>query len=358
MIGLYDPSLYASPLNKFNAPNLDLMKLSVYYEQEEKKKTRLILPGEPVDSRYEKIFCFSDFVTDIPKEIRTARNVTYGGLAFSGGRHSTLEPKLAEFMMPNTLLYGEYVGQSGAEIKEIMAFLDAGYYRMALDDGTILPMPVVYPNKRFYIYDTSILIPQREQIFKQICKVKPSTIYCLHPIECHSPDEFFEIRNVPKFSRSNKFILSFPMGSNSVRTILNTYTNKFLAEISLSSNVGLRIGGNYYTTGEYFASVLRSLNTLYAFWAKGIPVKLSYKQTSVGFVNPMPNLAKALERWSHFNDTPLNRDLAITDILPKDPTNLTRKQYEKVLRLFPEFANLSQQSFTDVAKRGYWNYGH
>lgn len=353
MIGFYDPYLFESPDGKLNPPNVEIMKLATYY-REKNMHNRLILPGESVDA-YEKIYCFSEKPCNIPNILKSAPNVIYGGTYFTNGKYIPFNDSMIDYTIPKIGVYYQFLKQCKVNPKLINDFLDNAYYRIG-NEKLIYPAPVIHKQHRLYIYDKNPL--EREDWQKNLQKFSshgPSAIYFIHPIYCTSLNVFFQLREINKISRENEIILNLLIPSNEVSLMFKKYLNLMLADITLSSKTYLQLGGDFPTITQYYQNLIYTLNLLFCFWAKGVPIKIRYKEPSLGKINPIENLSRMIESWADIS-SPAKRNLVLQNQFYTSQPDPRKNEYEKLLNNFPSVKNLFNQSYEGLKIRKYWGF--
>lgn len=354
MIGFYDPYLFESSNGKLNPPNVDIMKLATYYK-EQNVFNRLILPGESVES-YDKVYCFSEKPCIVPDTLKRATNVFYGGTYFTQGEYMPFEDSLINYTVPKVGVYYPFLKQCQADPKAINDFLDNAYYRVG-EENLPYPAPVIQSTHRLYIYDRNLL--EREdwkKIINSAASHKPSTIVFIHPIYCRTLSQFFALRENSKISRENEIVLNLALPSSDVSLMFKKYLHLFLAEITPASRIYLQLGGNYPTATQYYQNFIYTLNLLYCFWAKNVPIKIFYKEPSVGYNNPIENLSKMVSNWSISAVSPRKRDLRLISLFHKSVEDDRKAEYDKLIRNFPSAANLFTQSYNLLELKKYWGF--
>ena len=77
--------------------------------------------------------------------------------------------------------------------------------------------------------------------------------------------------------RANEIILNLDIPLDEVHYMLKNYKNKFLADITESSNVFITLGGDYRYSKFYLEDFIYKMNILFSFWACKIPLKIKYE---------------------------------------------------------------------------------
>lgn len=353
MIGFYDPYLFESPDGKLNPPNVEIMKLATYYK-EQNVHNRLILPGEPV-GQYEKIFCFSEKPCTVPDDLKKSFNVIYGGSYFTGGKYVPFENSIIDYTVPQLGVYYPFLKQYKVEPKIINDFLDNAYYRMGLEPQ-LYPAPVIQTQHRLYIYDTNpIARDDWQRVFTKLLEHKPSAIYFVHPLYCTSLNQFFALRKFSKISRENEIVLKLNVPPNEVGLMFKKYLHLMLADITVSGKTYLQLGGDYPTVTQYYQDLVYTLNLLYCFWAKGVPMKIKYKEPPFGKITPVDNLSRMIEAWSDISYS-YKRTTTLNDQFYVAMDDVRRKEYANLERNFPSVRNLFNQTYEGLKIRKYWGF--
>ena len=351
MIGLVDYDIYQSRGTNLHPPNLEIMKLASYYKTEESQFCRLVSLNEELLDGYDKIYFFSEKRdVEIPNNFKTAKNVIFGGPAFNNGEYKPFNNTLIDFSLPKTFIYQEFLNRKyneGVKTKEINSFLDSSYYRMYAGEER-LPPPVVRTNKKIYIYDDFFCKNDWRKIVCKIEEKKPSSIKTIHPIKCYNLDDFFFIREHIKISRDNEIILFLGADCQWFNDILNKNKNFFLGDITKTSKVYIPLGGTQKNSFEYCRDLIKTLNILYLFWSKGLPIKVKYLYPKKGFINPLEELCLLIERWS--SDYSSNK--TIIDKVSKNKG--AKKGYDLFLKFYSTESFLFTQTFIDNKDRGFW----
>lgn len=354
MIGLVDFDLLTRSSKSLYIPNLEIMKLATYFKFEEKQFCRLMSLNETELSTYDKIYFFSEQENiEIPLPFLRAKNVIFGGTAFSKGKYIPFENELIDYTLPKTFIYKDFLSQKyneGIKTKEINGFLDNGYYRIYAGKNK-LPPPAILKKKKIYIYDKDFFYPDWRETLTQLSEKVPSTIIRVHPLTCTSLSTFFEIRNFNRFSRKNEIILDLEVPYEDISRMFNKYEKKFLADINDSSNVYLPLGKTLSTNNKYLENLVYTLNLLYSFWARKIPIKIKYIKPNLGNYNPINNLSLLIENWSNFTTENKKKTPLINRI--KKGT-LEEEEYNFFLSYYPNMTDLFEQTFLDLNDRGYW----
>lgn len=354
MIGLVDFDLQTTKSSSLAPPNIEIMKLATYYRLEENRFCRLVsLTDEQDDlTAYDTVYFFSESETpvQVPRRFLLATNVEYGGTAFTNGIYQPFQNNIIDFTIPRPTIYKEYLTQKyhdGIKSKVISHVIDDTYYRKFAGEER-LPLPPILPRKRLFVYDTEFFTPKWEQFVRAAEERKCSSIQCIHPIVCNSLTDYFNVRSYPKVARTNRIVLDINVPVNEIDYMFKKYKNLFLADIAQSSNITLQIGGTLKSGLQYYADFIYKLNLMYAFWARGIPMRLSYKYPTMGKNNPIQYLSIFVAQWTkNLNNKPL--EIRLGKRMSEE-----RLEWEHILKFHPNAKDLFNQSFTDLSKRGYW----
>lgn len=351
MIGIVDYDLQTS--SKIAIPNLEVMKLATYYRTEERHFCRLLSLDEENLNAYDKIYFFSNEPnTLIPQPFKQAENVDFRGLFFTPGKYIPFENPIIDYTLPRTFIYKDYLRQQyddGTKMKDINHFMDDAYYRVYAGDSK-LPVPPIMKNKRVFLYDIDFFYPNWCEILDDLCERKPSSIVRLYPVFCHSLKDFFELRKYQKFARTNEIVLDLPLPLEELNVLFRKYEKLFLADIALNSNVYLPLGGDFKMRVHFKEDFIYKVNLLYAFWAKGIPIKLKYIPPRKTMTNPIEELEKIVENWAAL-DTKKKRESGLEERLKK---GAAKEQWDEMLKLYPNSFSLVEQSFEGLKEKGYW----
>ncbi|MBO5142227.1 MAG: hypothetical protein J6J11_01055 [Treponema sp.] len=354
MIGLIDLDIYHP--QKFLLPNLEIMKLATYYQKEKKEYVRLIDPLENNLSGYDKIFLRSDNLNNpIPSHILQYSNIEYGGNAFSKGIYLPFEEEIIDFCLPTTSIYKPFLREKmieGLKAKDINNFLDNTYFRIS-NGKEKLPIPPVRAKKKVFIYDDNLIQDGWEKVIETLTQRKPSSIVTLNPIRCFTINQFFKVRQYTKIARTNSIILDLPIPLDELNIFFKKYEKKLLAEITLHSEVFLPFGEKKdrpFGKLAYADNLYYTLNLIYSFWARKIPIKLKYELYSLPDTNPFHELFTLIENWSNIS-TENKRGQQLID---KIKSEKQKEEYDLFLKIYPKQKNLFLQNFTELSNRGFW----
>ena len=357
MIGLVDFDLQTSTSKTELIPNLEIMKLAIYYRTEENHFCRLIGLEEEDLSSYDKVFFFSEGQRppEVPPAFLRANNVIFGGTAFTKGVYIPFENELIEYMLPRPSIYKEFLKTKFAEgvsNKVIERVLDDSYYRNYIGDKK-LPMPSITPRKRMILYDQEFFYPDWEQTIQKITDRRCKTIIRVHPIVCKNLTDFFKARSYQYINRNNEYILDLNIEYDDIPYMINHYKNKFLADVVKASNICINMGGTFPTKLKYANDIVYTLNLLFSFWAAGIFIKIKYNEPAIGTTNPFEELSQFISKWSDLSRMVVLKP--IKDKIPKDKKyNIIREQMQEVIKMVPASKCLFEQSYPGLVEKGVW----
>lgn len=356
MIGLIDYDLQSSTSVKLTPPNLEIMKLSAYYRIEQNKFCRLVPLDTPVDNEYDVLYIFSesDVPVKLPPNLIAAKNVIYGGTAFTNGEYIPFENSIIDHTLPRLNIYVEYLKEQyykGIKTRIINGLLDASYYRRHAGSEQ-LPIPAIRPGKPVYIYDKDFFYTGWQDIIKEIGNHRPSSIVFIHPIVCTTLNHFFLIRQDNKISRNNKIILDINIPLSDLNALFHNYTSKLLAEITKTAPIYLSLGGSFLSSFEYYKDLIYKLNLLYSFWSHNIPLKIYYCYPKKGYNDPIAELSQRITSWARGNeDNTINN---LIEYKTKKADHTAKNQRDLILKFYPSAKDLFSQSQADLVKRRMW----
>jgi hypothetical protein len=363
MIGLVDLQLQSWDKPQLCPPNLEIMKLATYYQQEENKFCRLINLDEKEFGGYEKVYVFSeskDFIT-VPEAFKRSPNVVYGGTAFTNGKYIPFENKLIDYTIARPRIYAAFLKdkyQAGLKDIEIKHLLDNSYYRWHAGDNE-LPLPSIQKRHRLYIYDKDFFQEGWRTIINKILNRNPSSINFIHPAHYKKISDFLEVRENGLIAKGNDAYLDLDIPLRETPVLMKHYKNRLLAVIRPSSQIYLSIGGSFHYQSEYFKNIIYKLNLLYTFWSHNIPIKLKYEEPELGCYNPISDLSKMISTWTQGESCNyksiidrIPKDKRMTDIRPE------REQLRIILDKYPSSEALFRQTIETIKKGGHWKYGH
>ena len=235
-------------------------------------------------------------------------------------------------------------------MKVINSFLDNSYYRCYAGEHK-LPMPPILPYKKLYLYDTDFFYNGWQDTIQEAIDRKVKSIYTIHPIVCKTFSQYFEVRNYPKIARSNTLILDTEIPLAEVPYMLKKYKNLLLADIGMSANVFLPLGGTFQTNLQYYKDLIYKLNLLYSFWANNIPIKFIYMPPMIGVQNNITNLLIEIVHWSQLRRLDQTID---NKIMRKTYKSAAVQEKEILLKFHPTAKDLFTQSYADLSRRGVW----
>lgn len=358
MIGLVDYDLQTAKSINLFPPNLEIMKLANYYKTEENKFCHLIDLDETDLTGYDKIYFFSESTKNpiIPSQFLRFPNIIYGGTTFTNGVYQPFENEIIDYILPRTFIYKEFLKNKyneGIKANVINHILDDAYYR-AYAGKNKLPLVPTLPNKRFYLYDKEFFYPDWEDLIQAIIDRKPSSIIRIHPIECKTLTQFFNLRNYTKINRDNAILLNLDIPLTDTNYMLKKYAKYFLADIVASTKVYLPLGGDWPSANHYYKDLIYKLNLLYSFWSYGIMIKIKYEAPSIGINNPVTHLSQLISIWSNTipkQEKTLNERMYRRTI--KKPS-IYEEERNTLIKLFPHEKDLFNQKFSEIKKRGVW----
>lgn len=355
MIGLCDYTLLTA--KNLSPPNLEIMKLATYYKTEENTFCRLVSLSETELSVYDKIYVFSeqDEIPIMPPAFLTAPNVIYGGTTFTNGIYQPFENQLIDYTIPKKSIYKEFLKQryqEGAKANEISHILDDSYYRHYAGENE-LPLVPILKNKRMFLYDKDLFQPRWKEKLDEIIARKPSGIFCIHPVICKKLDNYFYIRQLTRFARTNPVVLDLNIPLSDVPYLLKKYERHFLADITKTSSVYLYLGGSFVSNFQYYKDFIYKMNLLYSFWSRNIPIRIKYCQPNAGFKDPLYFLSKFIETWSKNIE---NTRTINEHIVYKDKKRISEEQIarDQLLKFYPAAADLFSQTYEQLVQRRYW----
>ena len=360
MIGLVDLQLQSWDKPQLCPPNLEIMKLAAYYQQEENKFCRLINLDETELTSYEKIYVFSesDSYTTVPEAFKRAPNVIYGGTAFTNGIYIPFENKVIDYTIARPRIYAGFLKDkyiAGLEEKEINHLLENSYYRWHAGEET-LPLPAIKKRHRIYIYDRDFFQEGWRQIIERILARGPSSINFIHPAHYRKISDFLDVRENGLIAKGNDAYLDLDIPLKETPILMKRYKNRLLANINQSSQVYLSIGGSYHYATDYFKNLRYKMNLLLVFWSCNIPIKLKYEEPKIGCYDPVSEFSKLLAAWSR-GDAKDNK--SIMERVPRTKKKCPeREQLDTILEKYPSLDKVFRQTYTSVQKGGLWKNGY
>ena len=304
MIAIYDEE-FAIAKRGLPPPSLAAMKTAAYLKTEQDDLVILITDLTNA-ANYNKVYFFSDKpLEDLPKEIFLMDNIILYG------KYLDPLPQIIEHMMPDITIYHDVVQtrliNKITSTNRALQFLDSIYYQAYGSKGERLPLPPSSRKKRFYIYDEDFLsCADCWNIFKEIEERMPTGIYTIKPIQCHTIKQFFTLReDYEKVSRANKIILDYYVPLHHFDVYFGKYKLKLLGEITKNSEVYVYLGKNYganaYGEVFYLKNLYYSLNLIFSYWSRNIPVKAEMFVVEDS-VNPYKEIFQALRQWTNHED--------------------------------------------------------
>ena len=362
MIGLVDLQLQSWGKPQLCPPNLEIMKLATYYQQEENTFCRLINLDETELGGYEKVYVFSEakeYIT-VPEAFKRASNVIYGGTAFTNGVYVPFENKLIDYTLARPRIYANFLKDkyiAGLTEIEINRLLDNSYYRWHA--GTeVLPLPAIKKRHRIYIYDMDFFQEGWRKIIDRMIARKPSSINFIHPAHYKRINDFLDVRENSLIARGNDAYLDLEIPLKETPILMKHYKDRLLAVIPPSAQVYLSLGGSFHYRTDYFKDFIYKLKLLYIFWNYNIPIKIKYEEPALGCYNPLSDISKLIATWTQ-GDTKHYK--TIIDRIPKDKSMSERRpereQVETILEKYPSMKTLFYQTTGTIKQGGYWHYG-
>jgi hypothetical protein len=357
MIGLVDYDLQTATGSHPHYPNLEIMKLATFYRIEQQQFCRLVPLDDKELTAYEKIYFFSeaDVLPTIPEAFLRARNVVFGGTAFTNGIYRPFENEIIDYILAKPAIYKDYLKQcliDGMKPRAIEHILDDSYFRQYAGTNK-LPLPAISPRKRLWVYDMDFFQEGWNDWVTEATKRNCSSIVSIHPIVCHKFSEYLALREQIKIARSNQVVLDINIPLDETKYLFKEYKSYLLGDIMQSTSVYLKIGGSYPSNAQYEKDLIYKLNLLYCFWSNSIPIKLLYFPPRIGARCHLTNLLPAIELWANSN----NRDWTINDKITRKKMKKPTPEYAEeliILKFHPGAADLFKQSYNDLAARRLW----
>lgn len=329
------------------------MKISSYYRRNHKGELCRLVEDLSSLTSYDLVYFVSNkIMEEIPPEIFKLSNVKFYGKYLPNEI-----PELIHHMIPDTKLYNETVQRrlvnDKASTEKALAFLDAIYYQAHVGDK-IIPVPPMAAKSRVYLYDEDILGAEDGwEILDKIIAKKPSTIFCVEPLRCHSIKQFLKLReDYEKVSRQNKIILDYYVPYEHFDLYFGKYKLKLLGEITSASDISVYIGKNYfdeeYNEKFYLCNIFYCLNLLCSYFSRNIIVTTEIYHPPFEIQNTYTEIYKVIRSWANTSDK--NKTL--------DDCFRTKKQKqikEQILASNPVFQNFLPCSKNSLAQtRGIW----
>ena len=356
MIGLVDYDFQTSIAPTLIPPNLEIMKLATYYKVEKNIFCRLVSLNETELTNYDKIYFFSEqtIAPEIPDAFKRANNIIFGGTTFTNGIYQPFEDEIIDYTLPRPFIYKEILKQKyndGVKSTIINHILDDSYYRCYAGQNK-LPIPPIKARKRFFLYDIDFFYKDWELTLQDIANRKPSSIIRIHPVICKTLQQYFSVRKFFKFSRQSNVILDLNIPIKEVDYMLKKYKNQFLEDISESSNVYISLGGNFKTSFQYYKDFIYKVNILYAFWSRGIPLKIYYIYPHIGINDNLKPISILTSSWSKLTKT--EKTLRQRIFLKSKKDTPEQQAYNQLIKFHPEAKDLFDQTYKQLVERGYW----
>ena len=357
MIGLVD--LMFQQCNKVNLcpPNLEIMKLTNYYRTEENTFCRLIDLKETSFDNYDKIYVFSESnkYSSVSDNLLRAKNVIYGGTAFTNNKYIPFENPIIDYTLPRTTIYKDFLKQKyneGIKNSVISHVLDDSYYRHYAGKNE-LPLPPINRNKRVFLYDIDFFQEHWLEMIQEIKERQASGVYTIHPIVCKNLEQFFTMRAQNILIKSNDIILDLDLPLEEFPYLIKNYKMPLLAEIVQSSNIFISLGGTLVSNFNYYKDMIYKLNLLYLFWSHNIPIKIIYLEPTLGTKDILAPLSKFIATWSTNleNKRTINERITYKNKKKKSEAMIARDQ---LLKFYPAAKDLFDQTFPKISERRYW----
>ena len=350
IIGLLDYDLMSGNLQ---IPNVEIMKLSVFYKEEEKRFCRLLSLQETDLSQYSKIFFFSEKGgCEIPDIYKKTKGVIYGGSAFTKEEYKPFENELIDFTIQNPYLYKSYLREKfikEGNFKQINHFLDDTYHRFFAKDKKLIVPPMV-KNKKLFVFDRITFEDKWKEVFSEILKRSPSSISCIHPVWINDIDSLLYLKREAKFSAENELLLDFSLDSGNLMSFFNKNKPYLLEGLYNCRSVYLPLGFQCKSKTQYYNNLACSLNILYAFWCIGIPIKFK-KNKEISYSNSLNDFLLFIEKWSNVN-TELKKKTSLISKIKKRKD--LKAQYEDFLKYHPRKKNLFELTYNELEVRKFW----
>ena len=349
--GIYDYDFCARVMG-LPAPSLEAMKMATYLKKQ-KKICRLLSSMEQI-ANYDIVYFFSNLPLDeLPTELLLMTNVEFYGYYFPNKI-----PKLAQHLLPDITIYKDTIQSKIVDKKvntsKALSFLESSYCQI-IADGERLPLPVIYPRKKIFIYDKDFLgYDDCWEILDKIIEKHPSSIYMTNHIQCHTIGQFLKLReDYEKVSRANRIILDYYVPLHQLEVYFGKYKMKLLGEITKNSSVGIYLGKNYgnnvYSNIFYIRNLLYCLNLLFSYYSRNIPVvsEIYYPQGETD--NPYLEIYKGIRAWANDNK---NWDLKLEDTFKMKKR---KEPLEQLLEKHPIMKPFFTYSKNDLKNtRGIW----
>lgn len=338
------------------SPNLDAMKWYVYLRKTYPEEDVRLVTSLNSIANYSKVYFLTDKPPEgLPKEIFLQANVEIYGPFFAPS------PKLVEHTIPSISLYRDFIEEKVAEerlsSKRALQFLDSIYYKIWGLGGEKLPLPPCETRKRFYLYDKDVL-GRGEDSWAALLALtarKPTSLYFVSPIQCHSIKQFIRLRVDFDgiISRSNAIILDYFVPLHQLDYYFDKYRLLLLGEITPNADVNIYLGKNYsndtYCANFYIRNFTYCANLMFSYWAHNIPIKgtIYQDENSVGEANPCAMLYDALRRWA----AAPSKEATLWDQLTKK----NKLDCEALAEKHPALRRFLKVTKNDLLNSGEWN---
>ena len=357
MIGLIDYDFQTASSVNLCPPNLEIMKLATYYRLEENTFCNLISLNNTEFEGYDKIYFFSEKEEQVlpPSNFLAAKNIIYGGTAFTKGIYKPFDNPIIDFTIPRPAIYKQFLKdkyEEGIKSKIISHVLDDTYYRMHAGKEK-LPIPPIQKNKRVFIYDIDFFYEDWEDIINDIINRNPSSIMRIHPIICSTLTQYFKVRSKNKMARENEIILDLNIPLEEVHYMFKEYKKLFLADINKSSNIYITLGGNFLANPQYYQDFVYKMNLLYCFWSQNIPLKIKYIPPQIGYRDPLEPFSRLIATWSRNCKNTQTIEDRLGKYVKKKPTPASQAR-DLLLKFHPTAADLFKQTYGGLSEKRMW----
>lgn len=340
MYGFIDCDLLYSK-RRMPIPNLEIMKLMAYYQEEKKEVCHLLLdPAPKILSIYERVFVRSDFckLEDLISRFPFLPSMTMGGKTFAK-TYIPLEEELMEYMIPDPFIYQEWADQKVAagELtdKERDTFLNTPYFR-AYYGSKRLPPPLLTKKRTVLVYDEDFLAHSDWQEVLETLKEHCRKVDFLYPLLCRKMSQVTLLQAIPHLKADTEIVLDFSVPEDQYDYFIRKYKGVLLQKNN-KNPYAFYLGKNYYTDdyseGFFAKNLYLMMRFLKELWKAHIPVKLILWENAPP--NEYDTLLKAVAAWSE-------RSCARTSdiVLQKSGKGEAwQKQKERYELLHPAYAN-------------------
>lgn len=266
-------------------------------------------------------------------------------------------PEIIHHIAPDTSLYSPLIQEKliNSKVREARAFefLDAVYY-IAKVDGERLDLPASEGKKQIYMYDKDLLAePDCWQILDYVESRKPSVIYFVYPIRCHTLKQFLTLRGkYKKISRRNSIILDYFVPLQDIGRYFGTYKLKLLSEITKTSNISFYLGKNYqgkeYCPEVYLNLLYHGFTMAFSYYTRNIPIRCRIFKTDEYSLNPYQVIYSALEFWINSDQD----SFTIRQILSKRGLDQYTETFLSQNDKFLKFFDYTKKDLTEI--QGVW----